>query len=929
MKHILQLVLTLFISFSSFSQVCVHSITNATPLQGTNGTQVTINGTNFTASSIVSINGNPASSVTFIDANTLIASVANGTTSGPIEVTDSSCTTTFGTFTELNDANSCSVMFSDIIISEVFDNNGGSLGYIEVFNGTGSPVNLSNYTIDRYGDLSTTTVTHTYTFPNGLIIQDQEALVGRINSGGSGIEDFDYENTTNGFNADDRLELFNNGTLIDDFHDEIDGTVGYVYRRNTDISGPNPNFTTSEWTTFTEGDESDLGIYNASSVPPLINTQPSDSSDCTASFSVSATASNGGMLSYQWYFNENNGSNTNFIEVNSTNLPSVTISGETSTMLTLTGNTNSIDNYQFFVLITEVGGCSNYSDTAIFTYQDNIAPVPDITPLATLTDQCQIDMLTAPTATDNCVGSVTGTTTTTTPITSSTTITWTYTDANGNSSTQDQDVVINDTTAPVADNDPLPTVTEECQVDSIAAPTATDNCDGQVTGTATTPFPITSSTTVTWTYTDANGNSSTQDQDVLINDTTAPVADNDPLPTVTEECQVDSIAAPTATDNCDGQVTGTTTTPFPITSSTTVTWTYTDSNGNSSTQDQDVLINDTTAPVADNDPLPTVTEECQVDSIAAPTATDNCDGQVTGTTTTPFPITSSTTVTWTYTDANGNSSTQDQNVVINDTTAPVADNDPLPTVTEECQVDSIAAPTATDNCDGQVTATTSTPFPITSSTTVTWTYTDSNGNSSTQDQDVVINFPQIDSMANVNECQSFTLPTITGNNLSGNEMYYTGSNGAGTSYSSGTVLNFEDFQNYPVTLYIYDEALTTPSCFSEETFTLTLQDCEPPVILPPNEILIPEFLTPNNDGFNDVWNVRNVFTIDPKAQVYIFDRYGKLLKALSQSEPFWDGTFHGKQMPSNDYWYLVQLINEDSSGLPMSQQLKGHFTLKR
>ena len=707
MKHILQLVLTLFISFSSFSQVCVHSITNATPLQGTNGTQVSINGTNFTASSTVSINGNPASSVTFIDANTLIASVANGTTSGPIEVTDSSCTTTFGTFTELNDSNSCSVMFSDIIISEVFDNNGGSLGYIEVFNGTGSPVNLSNYTIDRYGDLSTTTVTHTYTFPNGLIIQDQEALVGRINSGGSGIEDFDYENTTNGFNADDRLELFNNGTLIDDFHDEIDGTVGYVYRRNTDISGPNPNFTTSEWTTFTEGDESDLGIYNASSIPPLINTQPSDSSDCTASFSVSATASNGGMLSYQWYFNENNGSNTNFIEVNSTNLPSVTISGETSTMLTLTGNTNSIDNYQFFVLITEVGGCSSYSDTAIFTYQDNIAPVPDITPLATLTDQCQIDMLTAPTATDNCVGSVTGTTTTTTPITSSTTITWTYTDANGNSSTQDQDVVINDTTAPVADNVPLPTVTEECQVDSIAAPTATDNCDGQVTGTTTTPFPITSSTTVTWTYTDANGNSSTQDQDV------------------------------------------------------------------------------------------------------------------------------------------------------------------------------------------------------------------------------VINFPQIDSMANVNECQSFTLPTITGNNLSGNEMYYTGSNGAGTSYSSGTVLNFEDFQNYPVTLYIYDEALTTPSCFSEETFTLTLQDCEPPVILPPNEILIPEFLTPNNDGFNDVWNVRNVFTIDPKAQVYIFDRYGKLLKALSQSEPFWDGTFHGKQMPSNDYWYLVQLINEDSSGLPMSQQLKGHFTLKR
>jgi gliding motility-associated-like protein len=184
-------------------------------------------------------------------------------------------------------------------------------------------------------------------------------------------------------------------------------------------------------------------------------------------------------------------------------------------------------------------------------------------------------------------------------------------------------------------------------------------------------------------------------------------------------------------------------------------------------------------------------------------------------------------------------------------------------------------------------------------------------------------------MVNVDECNSYTLPQITGNNLTGNELYFTGANGTGTSYASGTVLNFEDFSAYPITLYIYDETSSTPSCFSEESFELALQNCEPPIVLPSDDILIPEFLTPNNDGFNDIWNVRNIFNIDPKAQVYIFDRYGKLLKGLSQSEPFWDGTFHGKQMPSNDYWYLIQLITADVNGQLVNQQLKGHFTLKR
>ena len=173
-----------------------------------------------------------------------------------------------------------------------------------------------------------------------------------------------------------------------------------------------------------------------------------------------------------------------------------------------------------------------------------------------------MDSLTAPTATDNCAGSITGTTTTVLPITAqgTTVVTWTFTDANGNISTQTQNVVIDDVTPPLADVADLDDVTAQCSVDSLTAPTATDNCSGSITGTTTTVLPITDqgTTVVTWTYVDAEGNVTTQTQTIVIIDTLAPVADVADLDDVTAQCSVDSLTAPTATDNCSGSITGTT-----------------------------------------------------------------------------------------------------------------------------------------------------------------------------------------------------------------------------------------------------------------------------------------------------------------------------------------------------------------------------------
>jgi len=320
---------------------------------------------------------------------------------------------------------------------------------------------------------------------------------------------------------------------------------------------------------------------------------------------------------------------------------------------------------------------------------DVTPPLADAENLIDLTDECSIAAPTAPTATDNCdeSGPIIGTTTTTFPITTpgKTVITWTFTDSKGNSSTQTQNVIINDVTAPVANTTSLVNLTGQCSVVEPTAPTATDNCDGVITGTTTTTFPITTpgTTVVTWTFTDIAGNSSTQTQNVIVDDVTAPVTIG--LANLTGECSVAAPIAPTATDNCDGVITGTTTTTFPITTpgTTVITWTFTDTAGNSSTQAQNVIIDDVTAPVANATTLANLTGECSIATPTAPTATDNCDGAITGTTTTTFPVTApgTTVVTWTFTDISGNSSTQTQNIIIDDITAPVANTTNLATIT--------------------------------------------------------------------------------------------------------------------------------------------------------------------------------------------------------------------------------------------------------
>lgn len=89
----------------------------------------------------------------------------------------------------------------------------------------------------------------------------------------------------------------------------------------------------------------------------------------------------------------------------------------------------------------------------------------------------------------------------------------------------------------------------------------------------------------------------------------------------------------------------------------------------------------------------------------------------------------------------------------------------------------------------------------------------------------------------------------------------------------------------------------------------------------------PKFFTPNGDGIHEAWNIMGIETLtDPV--VFIFDRYGKLLKQLDATSQGWDGTFNGRPLPSSDYWFRLE-YNRLENGQLVSEVLRSHFSLKR
>jgi gliding motility-associated-like protein len=134
-----------------------------------------------------------------------------------------------------------------------------------------------------------------------------------------------------------------------------------------------------------------------------------------------------------------------------------------------------------------------------------------------------------------------------------------------------------------------------------------------------------------------------------------------------------------------------------------------------------------------------------------------------------------------------------------------------------------------------------------------------------------------------------------GNNTNSSEQ-----NPTSTYFSNGI---------YPVTLY----AFNTLGCVDSATTFITINTVTTEI-----STLIPNVITPNNDGKNDVWKLQFIDLLFPDATVEIYNQWGQQLYFSEGYAYPWDGTFDGELVPDGNYYYIITL----NAGLE-TDQFKG------
>lgn len=100
------------------------------------------------------------------------------------------------------------------------------------------------------------------------------------------------------------------------------------------------------------------------------------------------------------------------------------------------------------------------------------------------------------------------------------------------------------------------------------------------------------------------------------------------------------------------------------------------------------------------------------------------------------------------------------------------------------------------------------------------------------------------------------------------------------------------------------------NCISESSINIEVMD-----------LGVQKLFSPNNDGMNEVWKPENLSDHED-AEVTVFDRYGRKIIQFVMNDDGWDGTYKGKRLPSDTYWYYIDLKN----GTP---PYTGKFLLRR
>ena len=153
--------------------------------------------------------------------------------------------------------------------------------------------------------------------------------------------------------------------------------------------------------------------------------------------------------------------------------------------------------------------------------------------------------------------------------------------------------------------------------------------------------------------------------------------------------------------------------------------------------------------------------------------------------------------------------------------------------------------------------------------------------------------------------------------LQGNSASLSGSGNGMFSWSPQTTLSNPNSQNpvaTPSETVTYTLTVTDGNCVDMDEVTITVL----PIIDPPNTI------TPNNDGFNDTWEIPGIDRF-PNVVVSIYDRWGqRVFKSNGYASP-WDGTNRGLRLPVAAYYYVIEFDQIDAG----AGQINGTISIIR
>ncbi|MDP2161424.1 MAG: lamin tail domain-containing protein, partial [Flavobacterium sp.] len=156
---------------------------------------------------------------------------------------------------------------TNLFISEVTDEDVGALTYVEIFNGTGNPVNLANYKIKIYNNgnaFSSCEIPLVGTLANNSVFV--VSVGSAVNQGGV-VPNLVVASCA-GINNNDNIRLTTNTDVEIDLWGRTDGVAftpsnlpGYTYRRLNNSNPPSLVWNPSDWSSIDPQDYSNVGAY--------------------------------------------------------------------------------------------------------------------------------------------------------------------------------------------------------------------------------------------------------------------------------------------------------------------------------------------------------------------------------------------------------------------------------------------------------------------------------------------------------------------------------------------------------------------------------------------------------------------------------------------------------------------------------------------